>query len=123
MLEIIFTVLSYYIVFIIGYFLGFKKGYQHALISLNNTIEALLKIKNNSDKPNTTVENFTDYKLEIYNDIMYLYETKTDNFLCQAKSFEELATLLNKLGIVSAKVLHDNTNFYFINGEFRKDRP
>lgn len=126
-LEIIFSLLLYFVSFIIGYFLGFRKGYEYALILLNNSMkkleEALLKIKNDYSKPISNPVNFTDCKLEIYNDIMYLYDTKTDNFLCQAKTFEELATLLNKLGIGSAKVLHDNTNFYFINGEFKKDQP
>jgi hypothetical protein len=127
LLEIIFSLLLYFVGFIIGYFLGFRKGYQYALISLNNALkkieEALLKIKDSHNKPISNPVNFTDCKLEVYNDIMYLYETKTDNFLCQAKTFEELAILLNKLGIGSAKVLHDNENFYFINGEFKKDQP
>ena len=58
-------------------------------------------------------------KLEVeqINDILYLYERDTNDFICQANSMEDLAKLANEYkNIALATVIHDNKVFMFSHG-------
>ena len=55
-------------------------------------------------------------RIQTINDILYLYTDKED-FICQAKSVEELASLSQQYkNIKYAAVIHDDKVFTFVNG-------
>lgn len=55
-------------------------------------------------------------RIQNINDMLYLY-TDAEDFICQAKTLEELATLSQQYKNINyAAVLHDNKVFTFING-------
>jgi hypothetical protein len=60
------------------------------------------------------------FKLEIekINDMLYLYERETHDFICQANSIEELAVKAKEYKniIVATVITHDNRVFMFSNG-------
>lgn len=72
-------------------------------------------IEDDDDKPNVF-----QLFVEKSNDILYLYERDKNNFICQAKTMEELATLsLKYKNIKYAAVLHGDDVVAFVNGEVK----
>ena len=70
-------------------------------------------IEDPDDKPNVF-----QLFVEKSNDILYLYDRDKNNFICQAKTMEELASLsLKYKNIKYAAVLHGNDVVAFVNGE------
>lgn len=65
----------------------------------------------------------TVYQLEVeqVNDMLYLYERQKNEFVCQAKTIEELATLALKYkNITYAAVLYGESIYSFIDGKIQK---
>ena len=59
------------------------------------------------------------YKLTVekHNDILYLYDRESNDFVCQGKTLEELAELCKKYkNIKHGVVLHENKVFMFVDG-------
>lgn len=72
-------------------------------------------IEDPDDKPNVF-----QLFVEKSNDILYLYDRDKNNFICQAKTTEELASLsLKYKNIKYAAVLHGNDVVAFVNGEVK----
>lgn len=72
-------------------------------------------IEDPDDKPNVF-----QLFVEKSNDILYLYDRDKNNFICQAKTMEELASLsLKYKNIKYAAVLHGNDVVAFVNGEVK----
>jgi hypothetical protein len=56
--------------------------------------------------------------IEKYSDELYLFDQKTDVFMCQGKTLEELATNLNKFKQIDTAVVQDgDTTFWFVKGK------
>jgi len=59
--------------------------------------------------------------IEESNNMLYLYEYDTDNFVCQAKTIDELATLANRYkNIKYAAVAQGETMHMFVEGKVKK---
>jgi hypothetical protein len=72
-------------------------------------------IEDPDDKPNVL-----QLFVETSNDMLYLYERDKNNFICQAKTLEELANLsLKYKNIKYAAVLHGDDVVAFVNGEVK----
>jgi len=54
---------------------------------------------------------------EVENNIVYLYEKKTNAFQCQAATIEDLAKEYSSKAIFIVKVLHDNKELWFVEGD------
>jgi hypothetical protein len=58
---------------------------------------------------------------ELYNDIIFLYDTKLRTFHGQASSMDELAKVYSNVNKVDvAQVIHKDERVWFINGKVRK---
>jgi hypothetical protein len=115
------------IILLIGYYIGYNIGQMILSWQLRDLIvkEARKEgikvddeyniIEDADDKPNVF-----QLFVEKSNDILYLYERDKNNFICQAKTMEELAVLsLKYKNIKYAAVLHDNDVVAFVNGEVK----
>lgn len=97
-----------YIVFKLGEIYGYW-----TFVKDKNLIEMDIE-----DKPVVEI-----YKLhtEKINDILYLFNYDTKDFVCQANTIEGLAKLANEYkNIKLAAVVHDEKLFLFYNGEVRE---
>ena len=54
---------------------------------------------------------------EVENNIVYLYEKKTNAFQCQAATIEDLAKEYSSKENFIVKVLHDNKELWFVEGD------
>lgn len=54
---------------------------------------------------------------EVENNIIYLYEKNTNAFQCQAATIEDLAKEYSSKQNFIAKVLHDNQELWFVEGD------
>ena len=106
-------------IFIIGYVLGQIR----AMMKIGNIIReaadnAGIDLEEELERRKQKLAN-TVKKLEVeqINDILYLYERDTNDFICQANSMEDLAKLANEYkNIALATVIHDNKVFMFSHG-------
>ena len=58
---------------------------------------------------------------EQINDVLYLYNYETKDFICQANTMEELAKFCTEhKNIVAATVMHDTKVFIFANGKYQE---
>ena len=106
-------------IFVVGYVLGqirammkigniLREAADNAGIDLEQELERRKQKLTNSVK-----------KLEVekINDMLYLYERDTNDFICQANSMEDLAKLAKEYkNIALATVIHDNKVFMFKHG-------
>jgi hypothetical protein len=61
--------------------------------------------------------------VEKANNILYLYEKNTDNFICQGSTLEELATLAQKYkNIKYACVLNGDEVYAFVDGVVKTEK-
>jgi hypothetical protein len=109
---------------IVGLVIGYLVGEFHCLYRVRHLIiDAAAKegidIEAELDKIEKAKGNLPKvHKLRIQtiNDTLYLY-TDEEDFICQAKSIEELATLsIQYKNIKYAAVIHDDKVFTFVNG-------
>lgn len=61
--------------------------------------------------------------VEKSNNILYLYESGTNNFVCQGSTLEELATLAQKYNNIKyAAVMIDKEIYAFVNGTVKSEK-
>lgn len=59
--------------------------------------------------------------IEEIDNMLYLYDKETDDFICQANSIEDLAKSCNEYkNITVATVIHDTKIFIFTNGKYQE---
>ena len=59
--------------------------------------------------------------IEKIDNMLYLYDKETKDFICQANTMEELAKFCTELkNIVAATVMHDTKVFIFANGKYQE---
>jgi peroxiredoxin family protein len=108
------------------FWLGYQVGVHLTVWSLRDVlIEAAKREGFKIDKDNNLIEPEDDkpnvYKLvvEKVKDTLYLYDHK-DEFVCQASTVEELATLAKQhKNIKYAAVLYGDDTFMFVDGDVK----
>lgn len=107
--------------------LGIVIGYVYSLWRIRGVIIKLAEQEGfNLEKNNTiqsTVEKRHVHKLEVeqINQVLYLYDRETKDFVCQGSSIEELATLSKTYkNILSATVIHNDRVYLFLNGNSKE---
>jgi hypothetical protein len=98
---------------------GYVIGNVHTIWKLRKLIaEAGIDFEQNlveTEKPKVQIYKLT---VETMDDILYLYDRDTNDFVCQAKSLEELAKSCKEYkNIMVATVIHDSKVFIFANGK------
>jgi hypothetical protein len=84
-------------------------------ISQGINVDSEFNIKPKNDKPKVS-----KLWIEKVHDIMYLYDKDTDDFVCQANTLEELATLALKYkNIKYASVMNGDDVFAFVDGSVK----
>lgn len=99
--------------FIINFSLGYFGMYLIVKLFTNYQTNKLKKLAK---------ETFLDQAPVMYTekdgDILYLYDKKTNGFQCQSFSLEDLAKEYSSVRkVFIAKVLHDNKELWFVEGE------
>jgi len=102
--------------------IGYLIGNAHTIWKLRKLIaEAGIDFEKNlqeAEQPKTHVYKLT---IETVNDILYLYDRETNDFVCQAKTMEELAQSCKEYkNIMVATVIHDSKVFIFANGKYQE---
>lgn len=106
--------LTLIIIFFVGYYVGGQMFLRKIRREVNETAERLgidLSEVDEDDDP-ALPSLFT----EIENNIILLYNRKTNTFICQANSIEEVAA---KSKIKNAVVEHENKLIWFIDGKVK----
>lgn len=107
----------------IGYFIG----KAHAYYSLAKTIRDLAEengidiekdwLNKDEDADKTLKDKIHLLRVETVNDVLYLYEKDTNDFVCQGSNIDDLATRAKEYkNILLASVLHNDKVFMFVNG-------
>lgn len=104
--------------------LGFAIGYFHALFKVKNIIFKVAE-ENGVDLEEhlkkKTESRVKQLEVERINDMLYLYERDTHDFICQATTLEDLAKLAQQYKNINfATVLHDQKVFMFVNGNSKE---
>ena len=70
------------------------------------------------EKPKTLIRKLT---IEEIDNMLYLYDNETSDFICQANTMEELAKSCTEYkNIMVATVIHDTKVFIFANGKYQE---
>jgi len=91
--------------FYIGIIIGFVLGIFFVAIRIQNKVDSL--IKNQLDEDIKKLDRpilFT----ELHNDVILVYNNKTNNFVCQGKNLDELVKNLSICKIQKAFLIHHN---------------
>lgn len=106
-----------YIFFI---WLGYQIGTSWTMFQLSRIF---VKLKTNGIKMENVIEVDTKVReciVEEFNETLYLYDNKHNEFICQGKNMEELAELALKYKKVAyAAVLYNDKVYSFIDGKIQ----
>jgi hypothetical protein len=113
---------------LLGGFIGYFIGYSSVIWKLRQFIkDAALAQGIKVNKDFTVTEEHPDKtevrKLEVeqVDDVLYLYDRETKDFVCQASTIDELAKACRDYkNILLATVIHDNKVFMFVNGNSKE---
>ena len=112
MIEILFIIL----IFASGFFAG-EAVTLYRMRQYIAKIASELKISIEETEKTETKPAVRSLETEVHNDILYLYDKNTRDFICQGNSLDELAKLANDYKKISgAIVLHNNKLFAFKDG-------
>jgi hypothetical protein len=108
------------ILFVIGFWLGAAyAGYKIRKQIFKIAKDQGIDVSNVGEPEIKTVPIL---QVEKHNDMLYLFENKSNEFMCQGISIEELADKLIKYKQVDvAFVKHGAENFWFVNGKVKSD--
>ena len=112
--------------FIIILGVGFALGKLHAYLTFGKIIQQIAddagvdlerEIAKLEESEKTKVVPVYQLHVENINDILYLYDTDSDDFLCQGSSMGELALACKQYNnIILAAVKYQEQIFMFVNG-------
>lgn len=114
------------ILLLLAGFAGYIIGYSSVIWKLRNFIKEAaiaegLKIKDDFTVAKEETNPVRKLEVEQVGDILYLYDRESRDFICQAKTVEELAKLSKDYkNIALAAVIHQNKVFMFVNGNSRE---
>ena len=102
------------LLYISGVLVGWHLGSSYQAYAMRTALKSLL---NEIDVPkNNTSE--IKVKVEEVNNVLYIYDSETDEFICQGNTIDEAAENFSKRkGIVSASLTHNNTTVCVIDGK------
>lgn len=104
-------------IFVIGYAVGNLRAYyklRHIIYDVARREGIDVSELEESKEQKSQVKKL---EVEQINDIMYLYERDTNDFICQANSIEELAKLAKEYkNVIAATVICNERVYMFING-------
>lgn len=107
------------LIFILGYFIGKTHAY-YKLASMLREVAAEAGIdleKELNLKPKKEVEEIYKLQVDAMNDVLYLYNRDTNDFICQGKTIEELALSCKEhKKILLASVIYGEQVYMFVNG-------
>ena len=112
--------MDYIILFVVafwmgGVYVGYKIRKQIFQIAKEQGIDI-------SEVSEPQVKTVPILQVEKHNDVLYLFENNSNEFMCQGFSVEELADKLTKYkNIDVALVKHGAENFWFVNGKVKSD--
>lgn len=99
------------ILFIIGiFFAGFHAGQFYAVFKIKNFIsdpDNLQKIRIQLESNNNQI---AELSVENYKDKLYLFDQKTNTFICQADTLEELAYLASTKNNINKATVFNQSN-------------
>lgn len=109
----------------IGYWIGsMHASYKFFKIMKKVAQEQGIDLDKEVEKLHQKVENTNEvHKLatEKHGDMLYLFNRESDDFICQGKSLDELASLAQKYkNIKLATVVHDDKVFMFVDGNSKE---
>ena len=109
------------LLYISGVFVGWYFGSAYQIYIMRKTIKSLL---NQIDNPTAIKNNETTLTIEEVNNVFYVYDSETNEFICQGATIEEVAENFNKRkGNISASLVHNNTTIFFIDGKVASTQP
>jgi hypothetical protein len=107
-------------IFIIGYSVGGMRAYY----KMRHIIYDVAKregITIDDDLVEEKKPQIKKLEVEQINDIMYLYERDTRDFICQANNIEDLAKLAKEYkNIIAATVVYNDRVYMFFNGNSKE---
>lgn len=109
--------MDYFLVLIIGFIIGFMMGETLLAFRISKVVNKKLLT--------TKISEPEIYQLYIETEqgILYLWDSQKSEFVCQAKTVDELAKLaLEYKNIQYAAVLHGEQNFMFVNGTVKEHK-
>jgi hypothetical protein len=105
---------------LIGYGLGsMYTTYKFMKLMKNTANEMGIDLEKEVEKRKEELASKEIRKLiiEQHHDTLYLFDRESNDFVCQAKTIEELATLAKQYkNVMQAVVVYDNKVFMFANG-------
>lgn len=113
------------LIFLSG-FTGYMIGYLSTIWKLRGLIKDVAKSEGIDLNDDFTIKEkkiVEVYKLEIeeINQVLYLFDRETKDFVCQGSSIDELAKLSNDYkNITMATVAYKNKVFMFVNGHAKE---
>ncbi len=109
-------------IFIIGYSVGNLRAYykmRHIIYDVAK--REGISIDDDLEDKKSTESLIKKLEVEQINDVMYLYERDTNDFICQANSIEDLAKLAKEYrNIIAATVIHNERVYMFLNGNSKE---
>ena len=104
-------------------FIGYLVGYVHSLFRVRKIISDIAEESgiDLDEKPEPVKSKVRKLEVQQINDMLYLYERDTNDFICQANTIEDLAKLAQKYKNINfATVIHDKKVFMFIEGNSKE---
>ena len=111
-----------YLSLILAFMGGWILGYQFLAFKIYRSLLDLAKKEGiKLDKDDTESPNIAMLKIEQHGNVMYSYDVKSNDFVVQGKTFEEIAKNLKEYkGINAAVVACDNKIITILNGKVEK---
>lgn len=113
------------IAFGIGFFLGYK--FMRLIISMSLREIAVeqginLDELQKSVRKDMKIEEIISIVTEKHGDGIYAFDEKSDTFLCQGNTIEDLAKKLREQNnVLVAKIVHNDEELWLIDGKIEKD--
>lgn len=113
MIDIIFIAL----VFVCGFFAGEAVTlFRMRRYIIKMASELKINIEEEAEK-NTEIQKVRTLETEVHNDVLYLYDKDTRDFICQGQTLDELAKIAKEYKKISgAIVLHNDKVYAFKDG-------
>lgn len=117
-----------FLIIVVAFVAGFVVGEGMVLYKLRHVLRTLadghgidvdkeLEKLQKEQEQAIIIQQIHRLEIEQVNDMLYLYDRTSDNFVCQATSIDELAKLSKSYkNIKVATVIHDNKIFIFNDG-------
>jgi hypothetical protein len=106
-INMLMSIIEALLLFILGWFLGIRFLMPYVKEEYLKTSKA--------DEPLRMSDVFL-LNVELYKDIFYVYNEKTNSFVCQGSSLDEIFNMLPNRGINNAVVVCGDKRIYIKNG-------